>query len=51
MKQEKVKVLRALNAGQTAHQSILFDKKFVKAVMDDIFADEAYVVQAPREGA
>lgn len=40
LKQETVNVLTALNTGQMAYQSILYDKKFIKTIMDDIFGGE-----------
>jgi hypothetical protein len=41
MKQATVDVLLALNEGQSVYQSVLYDKKFVKTAMEDIFSKDA----------
>lgn len=40
MKKETANVLLALNEGQSVYQSILYDKKFVKSAMEDVFSND-----------
>lgn len=44
VKLETVNVLMALNAGETIYQSVSYDKKFVKALMEDVFGDDEITV-------
>lgn len=47
VKKQTIDVLVALNNGQAAYQSALFDKKFVKTIMQDIFSKEALTSESP----
>lgn len=40
LRQETVNVLLALNSAQEMYQSVLYDKKFIKTIMEDIFSGE-----------
>lgn len=45
LKQTTVNVLNELNTGLGAYQSVLYDKKFVKTIMEETFAGEEITAQ------